>query len=200
MIQSSFDAIYFCYNFIEKYILRDYQEAMRLINTHLLLSKNQRVIDIGGGTGEIASSINDRVAMVTIIDPSRKMLQRIKNSLLHPVQGDGSSLGIKNDVFDVALLINTLHHIPSIKQKSVLKEIYRILQNHGELFLLDLFFPMTLGNRVFHKIEEIAVGKTFHLPSEKVVFYLKTIGFTEISVHLSEKHRWRYLITAKKRC
>ena len=57
MSRHSFDTVYFCYNFIEKYLLRDYQEALRLIRHQLNLKKNQNVVDVGGGTGFIAKSI-----------------------------------------------------------------------------------------------------------------------------------------------
>jgi len=79
MSKSSFNRVYLYYDFLEKYIIRDYKIALELIHNNLNLKKNLNVVDIGGGTGAIAKSIIDEVNSVWIVDNSKQMLKRLKN-------------------------------------------------------------------------------------------------------------------------
>ncbi|UCD13946.1 MAG: class I SAM-dependent methyltransferase [Thermoplasmatales archaeon] len=198
MSKHSFDTVYFCYNFIEKYFLRDYQVALKLIRLHLNLKKNQNVVDVGGGTGFIANSIINKVDSVTVVDLSKQMLMRSKSPIITTIQGNGSSIPFKDGVFDIALLINVLHHMKKTEQDNVLKETFRVLKNQGEAFIMDLFFPKGFFNSIFKKFEEIAVGKTYHLPHNEVMAKLKNIGFHDISLAFPDERHWRYLVIAKK--
>lgn len=198
MSRKSFDTVYFCYNFIEKYFIKDYQEALRLINKHLNLKKSQDLIDIGGGTGFIAASIIDKVNSITVVDHSKKMLNRLNNPLINKIQGNGILLPINDESFDIALLVNVLHHVKTNEQGEILKEIFRVLKKDGIAFILDLFFPKTFSNRIFNIVEEIAVGKTYHVPHDVIISKLKKIKFHDISLIYPDHRHWRYLIIAKK--
>ena len=123
-----FDKISFFYDFIEKKILNDYKIALKYINQHLNFDKNQYIIDIGGGTGLVAKSIFDRVNNLFVFDYSKKMLKKIKNKKIVSIQGDAKKLCFADEVFDIALLVNTLHHIEKKYQITTLKEIFRILK------------------------------------------------------------------------
>ncbi len=198
MSKSSFNRVYLYYDFLEKYIIRDYKIALELIHNNLNLNKNLNVVDIGGGTGAIAKSIIDEVNSVWIVDNSKQMLKRLKNPIITNIQCDAFSLPIKDRVFDIALLINVLHHIKKVEQMNVLKEIFRILKNQGEAFIIDLYFPKTFINRIFSKPEEILVGRTCHIPHNELMSKLKDAGFKNFSFNFIDKHKWRYLIIAKK--
>lgn len=128
MSEHSFRRVYFLYNFIEKYIFREYLHELKIINDNLDLKKNHNVVDIGGGTDYVARSIIDKLNSVMIIDFSKKMLMQLKNPEIKAIQGNASSLPIKNGIFDIALLINVLHHIKKTEQNNVLTEAYRILK------------------------------------------------------------------------
>jgi len=188
----------FFYDLIEKYVLGDYKAALKLINKHLNLDKSQKIVDIGGGTGVIANSIFEKVSSVTVLDYSKQMLKKMKNPMINTVQVNSSYIPVKDGVYDVALLINVLHHIDKSEQTSTLLESYRILKNNGEIFILDLFFPPTFSNRVFNKFEEIAVGKTYHISHKQVLSILEKIGFKDVSFTFPDRRKWKYLIVAKK--
>ncbi len=111
MTGHSFVRVYFLYDFIEKYIFIEYLHELKIINDNLDQKKNENIVDIGGGTGYIGKSIIGKVNSVTIIDFSKPMLMRMKNPLIKAIHGNASSLPIKEEVFDIALLINVLHHI-----------------------------------------------------------------------------------------
>jgi ubiquinone/menaquinone biosynthesis C-methylase UbiE len=200
MVRATFDKVYFFYDFFEKYLLGDYNLVSKLIQDHLNLNVNYKIIDIGGGTGYIAKSIIDKVKDVTVVDLSRHMLKKLKKSSISAIQGNGSSLPIKNKEFDCILLINTLHHINSNDHQNVLLEGFRILKNQGQIYIIDSVFSKTnTANRILIKLEEILVGKTYHTPHLEIMLKLKSANFQDISVFFPYKNRPNFLIYAIKK-
>ncbi len=198
MSDQSFGKVYFLYDFIEKYIFKEYLHEINIIKNNIDLKKNQNIVDIGGGTGYIARSIINNVNSVTIVDFSKKMLQQLKNPTIKVLQGDASLLPIKDGVFDIALLINVLHHIEKTNQNSVIKETFRILKKDGKIFILDLFYPNKFFNILFNKFEEIATGKTYHISCDEVVSKLNDVGFHDVSSSFQDWRDLKYLIVGKK--
>lgn len=199
MTNLSFDRVSFFYDFIEKYILKDYQGSMDLTNRYLSLNKNYRVIDVGGGTGFFSQAIIEKVSEAVVVDPSYKMLKKIRNPNISVIQGDGSFLSVKDETFDLAVLVNVLHHIHRNKQKEVLAEVFRTLKKNGRLFIIEVFFPKTFFNRLFCTLENLAVGKTYHLPADKLKSYLKDVGFTRVAMTYPKEHSWKYVALGTKK-
>ena len=200
MARATFDKVYFFYDFFEKYFLGDYNLVLKVIRDHLNLNENYKIIDIGGGTGYIAKSIIEKVNDVTVVDLSKQMLKKLKKSSISAIQGNGSSLPIKNKVFDIVLLINILHHINRNKHQNVLLEAFRILKNQGQIFIIDSVFSKTnTANRILIKLEEILVGKTYHTPHFEIMSKLKRAKFQDISVFFPYKNRPNFLIYATKK-
>ena len=198
MTNLSFGRVSFFYDFIERYILKDYQGSMDLINRHLSIDKNYRVIDVGGGTGFFSQAIIDKVSKAVVVDPSYKMLKKIRNPNISVIQGDGGFLSVKNETFDLAVLVNVLHHIHRNKQKEVLAEAFRALKKNGRLFIIEVFFPKTFFNRLFCTLETLAVGKTYHLSAEQLESYLKDVGFTRVAMTYPKEHSWKYVALGTK--
>ncbi len=194
----SFDRISFCYDFIEKYILKDYQGSVDLMNKYLSLNKKYCVIDIGGGTGFFSKEIIEKINRVVVVDPSYKMLKKNKNPKSSMVQGDGCFLSVKDESFDLAIIVNVLHHIHKKDQKKVLAETFRVLKKKGNVFIIEVFFPMTFWNKLFSTIENIAVGKTYHLSAETLESHIKNVGFKEITMRYPKEHSWKYVAVAIK--
>jgi len=198
MTEHSFGRVYFLYDFVEKYIFREYLHEIKIINDSLDLNNFQNVVDIGGGTGYIADSIAGKVKSTTIVDFSKKMLLQLKNPKIKIIQGTAFSIPIKNETFHIVLLINVLHHIKNTYQDDVLKETYRILKKDGRVLIIDKYFPDRFFNRLFDKFEELATGKTYHLKDTQVVLKLKNIGFLDITSSFQDWQKMKYLIIAKK--
>lgn len=194
----SFDRISFCYDFIEKYILKDYQGSIDLMNKYLYLQKNYCVIDIGGGTGFFSKEIIEKIRNAVIVDPSYKMLKKIRNPNISVIQGDGGFLSVKNESFDLAIIVNVMHHIHKKDQKKVLVETFRVLKKKGSVFIIEVFFPMTFWNKLFCRFENFTVGKTYHLSAEMLESYLKNVGFTDITMTYPKDHSWKYVVIAQK--
>ena len=198
MTSLSFDRVSFFYDFIEKYILKDYQGSMDLMNRYLSLHKNFSVIDIGGGTGFFSKEIIEKINKVVVVDPSSKMIKKIHNPNISMVQGDGGFLSIKDESFDLAIIVNVLHHIHKKDQKKVLAETFRVLKKNGSVFIIEVFFPMTFWNKLFCRFENFTVGKTYHLSAEILESHLKNVGFKEITMRYPEEHSWKYVAVGLK--
>ena len=158
------------------------------------------VLILGGGTvgTNAAFMALGMGASVTIVDNSKGMIKKLKESKISSIRGDATNLPISNERFDVAFLIHLIHHINRDQHKSLIEESYRILKKDGEIFVVDLFFKNTFFNLLFAIIEIILSGKTYHIPSKKVIEYFEDTGFKDIKLTLIGKNVTRYLIIAKK--
>lgn len=71
------------------------------------LSLNERLLDIGSGTCDVAAALRDAGYRITPCDV--RNLSAIDD--LVPVIFDGTTLPFRSDSFDVSLLVNVLHHV-----------------------------------------------------------------------------------------
>jgi len=200
MTRASFDKTAILYNFVEKHIWEDYSSACDIINEYLTLEPEEKIIDVGGGTGLIAKVLRSKKQNddIMVIDLSPSMLQKVKDPTLSLVQGDVTAFPLKDETFTIAILVNTLHHIYETKQQVVLREVFRILKKQGRIFIIEIWYPNTFLSNLFIKIEKILVGKTHHLTHDKMQLAIQDAGFHEVKVFFPKKYPYRYVTTAIK--
>lgn len=106
--------------------------------TRAVLAPNQRVLEIGCGTGIIARGIAPYVSKVVAADIAPQMIAaaqvKAEQQAITNVEfrvGDGYSLPIDSQSFDVVLVFNTLHVVK--EPLSLLLEAYRLLKPSGHL-------------------------------------------------------------------
>lgn len=108
-------------------------ERLSLIPRELLGDNNPKfVLDLGGGTGDFASSLKGEETTVITLDTDREAL---KNRLegFQAVLGDATVLPFKDESIDAVTARAILHHFPALLPTS-LKEVKRVLRKDG-LFL-----------------------------------------------------------------
>ena len=200
MTRASFDKTAMLYNFVEKHVWEDYTSACDIIDEYLTLEQEEKIIDVGGGTGLIAKVLRSKKQNddIMVIDLSRSMLQKVKDPTLSVVQGDVTAFPLKDETFTLAILVNTVHHIYETKQQVVLREVFRILKKQGRIFIIEISHPNTFFSNLFIKIEKILVGKTHHLTADKMQLAIQDAGFHEIKVFFPKKYPSRYVTTAIK--
>ncbi|DAC73129.1 MAG TPA: hypothetical protein DSN98_01610 [Thermoplasmata archaeon] len=200
MTRTSFDKTALLYNFIEKRIWDDYTSACKIIEGYLTLESEEKIIDIGGGTGLIAKLLRSKKQNddIMVFDLSCSMLQKVKDPSLSLTQGDATAFPLKDETFTLAILINTLHHIPQTKQQVALQEVFRILKKQGRIFIIELWYPKSFLTNLFVKTEKIMVGKTHHLTPDKMHLLVQDAGFHGIKVFSPKNYHYRYVTTAVK--
>jgi ubiquinone/menaquinone biosynthesis C-methylase UbiE len=200
MTAASFDKTALLYNFVEKHIWEDYSSACALIDEYLTLQPQETIIDVGGGTGLISKFLRSKTqdSEIIVIDLSRNMLQQINDSSLTAIHGDVTAFPLKDETCSLAILINTIHHIPKDKQQDALCEVFRILKKQGRIFIIEIWFPNTFLSNLFVKIEKLLVGKTSHLTADAMKQAVQDVGFHDIEVFLPKKYPFRYVTIAKK--
>ena len=126
------------------------------------LKKSDVVLDIGGGTGLIASFISDSVRKISIIDPSKKMMDKSKSDKIEKVYGTVQNMKFEDSTFDVVYCVDTFHHFTNGYKKSdfdnifhdSIKEMLRVLKKNGVLVIID-FDTEKFRGRIINLFEKL---------------------------------------------
>ncbi len=103
----------------------------------LQIDKNDKVLDVGGGTGKLIETMLEENPRVSgyVLDRSKKMLKRA-SSEGEVIVGDSSTLPFESKCFDFIFCIDALHHFEN-KNKSLM-ELMRVSKTDGEIIILEL--------------------------------------------------------------
>lgn len=92
-----------------------------------------RLLDIGGGTGRVASALLKEVDEVVIADVSMGMLRQAPRSTLKPVCSHSESLPFPDNFFERVIMVDALHHV--IDQPASAREMLRVLKPGGRIII-----------------------------------------------------------------
>ena len=92
-----------------------------------------RLLDIGGGTGRVASALLEDVQEVVIADVSRGMLNQTDRPALKPVCAHSEYLPFPDDFFERVIMVDALHHV--IDQSISASEMFRVLKPGGRIVI-----------------------------------------------------------------
>lgn len=163
----------------------------RSVLARLGLRGDERLIDVGCGTGTLLAEILRRHREVTAAgvdaDPeilaiaARRLRRHGARVTLHV--GRAEALPFPAESYDAAVSTLTFHHLPTPAKRSALAEVYRVLKPGGSLLLVDFG-----GRRVpwwqglFETVEYLKDNVRGHLPG-----FVADAGFENVrSVH----RRW----------
>lgn len=132
-------------SYLFKYYNKQYDKFMKIFS----LDKNEviikvlgdikslEVLDIGGGTGTLASELIKRGANVTILDPEVKMtnIAKEKNSKVNIINGYSTNINLNDSSIDLVIMRDSFHHI--VDKESTLKEIKRVLKVGGKTLIYE---------------------------------------------------------------
>ncbi|WBW97321.1 class I SAM-dependent methyltransferase [Oceanirhabdus sp. W0125-5] len=139
------------------------------------LKSTDRVLDIGAGTGYIASKLIDSCHEIHLLDESREMLSHAPDSSkLIKVIGDALNIPYEDNYFDVIILSDVLHHIKD--QESLMKECYRVLKPAGRIIVHD-FHRKYLKTKLLALFETSLFGKLYYRTIEETTNLIEQGGF-----------------------
>ncbi len=126
------------------------------------------MLDLGGGTGEVAGELSARFPRDrwVVLDRNRSML--LAGRTARPdrpfVQGDGLRMPFPPDVFERVFMGDAFHHVAN--HDRLLEEIRRVLHPGGSL-VFEEFDPSRLAGRLLWWVETLTgMGSRFFRPAE----------------------------------
>lgn len=155
------------------------------------LESSASVLDLGAGTGimsEVAYACREDLQF-TAVDPAEGML-KFSADYIDTHKAYAEELPFEADRFEAILIGEALHHFTDIEK--ALKEIVRVLQKEGKLFIYD-FDPSTILGNVLYRAEKL-LGEPGNFFSPSILQnMLEEHGFN-VFIH---RFGWRYTITAQ---
>src|SRR5438874_1228904 len=95
-------------------------------------ARPERVLEVGGGEGELAERIRDEVGVEVVgVDQSERMVELQRSNGIDARVGDVQALPFADGEFDVALAAWMLYHVPDLDRG--LAELARVLKPGGRL-------------------------------------------------------------------
>jgi len=136
-------APYDSYDYPHYWLGREYEDQTEKIALKKFLSlipKERRgsIIDIGAGFGRHTQVYAPMFINCFLLDPSENLLTEAKSRLknlphLEFKLGKADNLPFRDELFDVAIIIRVVHHLP--EPNDALLEAARVLKPHGYLVL-----------------------------------------------------------------
>ncbi len=111
--------------------------------------ETDRIIEVGGGSGRVAQSLN-----ATVVDPARGMVVRARKRGLETVQASATDLPHPDESVDAVVVVDAFHHFPD--HRRCLEEMARVLAPGGVLVITEFDRGTRLGRAL--EISERLVG------------------------------------------
>ncbi len=135
-----------------------------------------RLLDIGGGTGRVASALLKDVDEVVIADVSMGMLRQTHRPTLKPVCSHSESLPFADNFFDRIIMVDALHHV--INQPASAEEMLRVLKPGGRIIVEEPDIN-TFGVKLIALAEKLLLMRS-HFLSPLQIASLFPAGSTNI--------------------
>jgi ubiquinone/menaquinone biosynthesis C-methylase UbiE len=108
----------------------------------LLLTGDERALDVGAGVGALAFAIAPRVREVVAVELDEELAARARADAPPNVEvlvGDGEHLPFEFASFDFAGTLRTLHHTP--RPELMVAELARVTRPGGTILVVDQLVP-----------------------------------------------------------
>ena len=150
-------------------------EFLDLLNAQ----RNDKILEIGAGTGRIAKHYGFKVHDLTLLDPAENMLKRAITLIPHakPVVGFSEQMEFSSNTFDKIVCYDTLHHWQN--QVKGLREAFRVLKPGGILLVLEVDQNNFWGRKVQLLENVLRMNSRMHKPFD-LRLILEKIGYTNV--------------------
>lgn len=148
------------------------------------LPVNGRLLDIGGGTGRVASAIRDLVDDIVIADVSFGMLAHSPRTDFQPVCGASETLPFADHSFERVIMVDALHHV--INHAHSASEMFRVLKPGGVLVIEEPDIR-TFGVKLIAIAEKLLLMRSHFLAPDAI---LKLFEVGEKSIKSADGTAW----------
>ncbi|HNN12880.1 MAG TPA: class I SAM-dependent methyltransferase [Anaerolineales bacterium] len=124
-----------------------------------------RLLDVGGGTGRVASAVREFVDEVVIADVSRGMLKEAPRPALEPVCGESESLPFADNSFERVIMVDALHHVAHHTLSA--HEMFRVLKPGG-LLVIEEPDIRTFGVKLIALAEKLLLMRSHFLAPKAI--------------------------------
>jgi SAM-dependent methyltransferase len=140
-------------------------------------------LDVGCGTGLLASRLSRAGYEMTGVDPSEGMLEVLRGKApeVHAVQGSGTALPFADDSFDLVLTVAVMHHIADPEDvRRTLAEMVRVARPSGRILVWDHNPRNPYWGRLMARVPQ-DTGEERLIPEAEVVAGLRGAGAAILS-------------------
>jgi ubiquinone/menaquinone biosynthesis C-methylase UbiE len=113
-----------------------------LLDDLLPLTGDERVLDVGAGTGAFAFAVASRVREVVAVERDETQVEHARPNAPENVEvvvGDGEHLAFESFSFDVAATLRVLHH--TRRPELLVAELARVVRPGGTILVADQLAP-----------------------------------------------------------
>lgn len=147
-----FNSVAVVYDFMNTLLSFGIHHAWKRASVRMLnLQAGERVLDVCGGTGDLATLAAQRLGprgQVVIYDINRAMIEAgmhkarnlVRNAPIRHVQGDAEMISFPDRSFDAALVGFGIRNVVHMRQGFA--EMYRVLKPGGRLLCLEFSRPV----------------------------------------------------------
>ena len=182
LVQNVFNQVYDQYDLMNDIVSLGIHRVWKKNLLHMMNpSKNQKLVDVACGTGDIAKLFLDKVdksSQVTCVDPNKAMILKGKKKLfrfknLNWINASAEKLPLQNNSFDFYTISFGLRNTTNINKS--LSEAYRVLKPGGRYLCLE-----------FSKIQNLNLSSIYKTYSKLIPYVGKLV--------VGKKEPYEYLV------
>lgn len=121
------------------------EKFKELLLDEILIEANENILDVACGNGSLLKMISDKYDIKGYgIDISEKMIEFAERKCPDMTfQASGcEDTPFSDQMFDIITVCAAYHHFPDVK--AFAKEAYRILKQHGRLYIAEVYYPFLI--------------------------------------------------------